>query len=377
MTSRLYPTTCFLYRQVLSRLRTLGLHRQLPALTLALMGLYLSGLLLLDRRQNGTRLADWLPGRAHDAFNRLLRTHSLSTRLLMRAVVRWAKRLGEGYLVIDDVIIEKPFSRCCTWVGRTYAHSQKRMVSGIHVVVLLYCVNHWRIPVGFRLWRPKKQCTHIYRTRTQLAWTLLLEVVQQGLPIRYVVFDNGYTAGWLTKRISHLGLTWVGVLEAKTTVYYQQRRWQTAQLAAASRLKWRQPLAVRARSLVAYLPKYGTLRLVVVRTRHGNFEVLATNELSADLTTIVRRKRSRWSVETLFRDAKQFAGLAACQCRVEQAMVRHVAFSLLAFLVLQQQRRCPEETLGAVKERLQKQVFTGNWPAPSPLKAQVSLAHLF
>ena len=41
---------------------------------------------------------------------------------------------------------------------------------------------------------------------------------------------------------------------------------------------------------------YGTLRLVVTRNRHGNYEVLATNDLSSDLTTIVQRKRHRWSV---------------------------------------------------------------------------------
>ncbi len=35
------------------------------------MALYIAGLLLLDRWQNGTR-ADWLPARAHDAINRLL-----------------------------------------------------------------------------------------------------------------------------------------------------------------------------------------------------------------------------------------------------------------------------------------------------------------
>ena len=42
---------------------------------------------------------------------------------------------------------------------------------------------------------------------------------------------------------------------------------------------------------------YGTLRLVVTRNRHGDLELLATNDLGGDLTTIVRRKGSRWSAD--------------------------------------------------------------------------------
>lgn len=110
----------------------------------------------------------------------------------------------------------------------------------------------------------------------------------------------------------------------------------------------------------------------MTRNRHGNLEVLATNDLDSDLTTLVLRKRSRWAVETLFRDAKQFSGLA----RVEQALVRHMAFVLLAFVVLQRPRRHPKETLGEVKDRLQRELFTGGLPAPTPLRGKVATAQL-
>ena len=86
---------------------------------------------------------------------------------------------------------------------------------------------------------------------------------------------------------------------------------------------------VRAKALRIYAPKYGHLQLVVTRNRHGNFEYLVSNDLHSDLTSMVVRKRSRWSVETVFRDSKQFAELEACQCWVDQAMVRHVALVLL------------------------------------------------
>ena len=51
--------------------------------------------------------------------------------------------------------------------------------------------------------------------------------------------------------------------------------------------------------------KFGFLRLVVTGNRHGNYEYIVGNDLSADLAAIVLHKRSRWSEETILRDAKQ------------------------------------------------------------------------
>ncbi|MBN1220603.1 MAG: hypothetical protein JXM69_16910 [Anaerolineae bacterium] len=89
------------------------------------------------------------------------------------------------------------------------------------------------------------------------------------------------------------------------------------------KLKWRTRLGLRARALTVFAPRYGHLRLVVTRNCHGNYDYLVGNDQRLDLTTMVQRKQSRWSVETVFRDSKQSANLAACQCWVDQAMVRH------------------------------------------------------
>ena len=133
-----------------------------------------------------------------------------------------------------------------------------------------------------------------------------------------------------------------------------------------------------------YAPSYDELRLVVTGNRHGNYEYLATNELGADLTraagsrkrrakarktALVRRKRSRWSVETNFRDSKQYAGMGACQARVDQAMVRHVALVLVAFVVLPMLRANPQESIAAMKERWQLRVMHAGTPPPQPLKS--------
>ena len=144
-----------------------------------------------------------------------------------------------------------------------------------------------------------------------------------------------------------------------TTDNYREQRRSVTSLRERLTLKWCAQLERLARSGVAYLPDYGTSRLVVTGNRHGNVKVLATCDLDRDLTTVDLRRRSRWSSLTPFRDVKQFSGLAACQCRVDQAVVRHVAFVRIGFIILWRLRLHTKETLGEVKRRLKRKAGTG------------------
>lgn len=380
MALRLYRTTRRLYRQVEGALRSA---RVLPAVgsnptTFGLVVLYVSGLLLLDARPTQTRISARLPARGHDALNRLLRTMPLSTRALMAGTLLLARQLGErlglpGYLVVDDVVIEKPFAKRLAWAAWTDSFAAKRKVYGCHVVLLSWTSDpsgRWRIPVAFRVWRPKRSCAPgRYRKKTELVVQMLHEVVAAGCPAAYLVGDTSYTGGLVSKAAGRLGLIWQGTLSPRTTVVYRGRRQAVRDLAGRLKLKWRPARGVRAIALTVYAPSAGLVRLVVLKNEHGNFEYLVTNALTADLTTIVRRKRSRWRIETIFRDTKQLAGLAACPAWVDQAMVRHVALVLLTFAVLQLLRRDPQETVGAVKARWQDEVLRDGETPPQPLRA--------
>jgi hypothetical protein len=380
MASRLYRTTRRLYDQVTRALRTLHVPAAAgdnPTL-FGLVALYVTGLVLLDARPSQTRISRVLPAREHDALNRLLRTAPLSTRALMRSllvlVAGLSRVLGtRGYLVVDDVVLEKRFAKRLPWAAWTYSFALKRTVYGCHIVLLSWTsdpTGRWRIPVAFRLWRPKRSCAPgRYQKKTDLVVAMLRELLAAGCPAAYLVGDTAYTGGQVTKTAGRLGLTWVGTLSPRTTVVYRGQRQAVRDLAGHLKLKWRPHLGVRAVALRVYAPALGQVRLVVLKNEHGNFEYLVTNALATDLTTLVQRKRSRWRIETIFRDTKQLAGLAACQCWVDQALVRHVALVFLTFGVLQMLRRDSQETVGAVKARWQGEVLRDGQAPPQPLRA--------
>ena len=166
MTSRLYRSTRRLYTQVELSLKSLGILEVGSPTLGVLVGLYLTGLILLDVRQTQTRVTYLLPGRCHDALNRRLRVMPLSTRSLMRLLIEWGKQQGVGYLCLDDVVVEKAYAKQLRWAGWTYSLAKQRKVYGLHIVVLSWCScdGHWRIPVAYRLWRPKRCSGQEYRT---------------------------------------------------------------------------------------------------------------------------------------------------------------------------------------------------------------------
>jgi hypothetical protein len=287
--ARLYRTTRPLAARVVRALDRLGIGVLGSPTTVALIALYVGGLILLDERQTQTRVALFLPGRCHDALNRLLRVVPLSTRALMGLLIALSKRrYGDGHLCLDDCVVEKAFAKKLPWAGWTYSFAKKRKVYGLHIVVLLWCTSdgRWRMPVAFRLWRPKRSCApRAYRTKLGLAEVMLKEVLGSGPRPEYVVFDTHYTAGWFTRMVGRLGLVWVGTLHPRTIVLWRGKRCSVGELARTLPLKWRKHLGVRAVAVNVYAPKYGTLRLVVTKT------VTATTSTSSRTT---RERTSPW-----------------------------------------------------------------------------------
>jgi hypothetical protein len=180
VTPRLYRTTRPLFLAVNQTLAALGIGAVGSPTAAALIGLDVAGLILLDARPTQTRVSRFLPGRCPDALNRLLRTMPRSTGAVMALPLAWAKRRGKGYLCLDDVVVEKAFAKRLPWAGRTYSFAKKRKVYGLHLVVLLWCSadGRWRLPVAFRLWRPKRGVRPArYRTKLQFAEAMLKDVL--------------------------------------------------------------------------------------------------------------------------------------------------------------------------------------------------------
>ncbi len=88
MVSRLDANTRCLWEQVKAAITALDVGRGRSRRLVEVMALYVTGLILLEKGQTAVRIATVLPGRAHDALNRLLRILSWSPERLILGLIR-------------------------------------------------------------------------------------------------------------------------------------------------------------------------------------------------------------------------------------------------------------------------------------------------
>lgn len=222
MVSRLYPSTRRLWEQIETVFADLRVGRGRPRLVVELMMSYVAGLILLEKGQTAVRITSVLPARAHDAVNRFLRVLPWAPQRLILSLIRWVQRRGEqGYLCLEDVVVEKP--KRLPGAGWTYSPSQKRHVFGFHIVLCFWCNGDLRLPVGFRLWRPKREGMAPDRTKLELAQDLLAGVLRTGLTFESLVFDLWYNARWFTTWLERQQILWVSTLKSNALITYRGR----------------------------------------------------------------------------------------------------------------------------------------------------------
>ena len=144
----------------LSVVRILVLHlvvaeavaRYIPTGTLLALCVYVTGLILgLD--PSAAAIAAAIPVVSHDQLTRMLTDRWWSQWALTRAGVALANRLGDGWLILDDVHIPKPYAKLIAFCAWDFDHATNRNSFGIRLVVLVWSNGVVTIPLGFLVWQ--------------------------------------------------------------------------------------------------------------------------------------------------------------------------------------------------------------------------------
>lgn len=272
--------------------------------------LYVSGLLTVAGRATCTRLARKLTHEvSHDTLTRTIQTvHQQGQTLLLRAARRLAGSLTDGYLIVDDTVIQKAFAACIDCLGWMYSSKERRSVKGLCVVVLMWSNSAITVPLAFRLWRPKK------KKRTTLALELLKWAKRQRLQPRCVLFDSFFSSKKILKWVDAQG--WYFVSQVKKNRKLNGlpiRRWH------------RHP----------YWTEVGTLEggLRVRIAKHGR-KYFVTNEVSLTSQEMRAAYKHRWGIEEAFRLLHDQLGMDDCQAQSALAQRNHIRFCCLAYTVL-------------------------------------------
>ena len=136
---------------------------------------------------------------SHDQVSRMLRSRRLEPKEWWRMVKARVRSLEQedGVMIVDDSILEKPYTDENEIVCWHYDHAKGRTVKGINFITTLYAVDEVSLPVSYRL--VAKTETYIDKegqekrrsptTKNEHYREMLLYAVRNQIPFRYVLND--------------------------------------------------------------------------------------------------------------------------------------------------------------------------------------------
>jgi hypothetical protein len=297
-----------------------------------------------------TNFADHAEAFSHDAINRYLAGDRITPRLVWENVRADVVQTAVGYVVFDDTVVDKNYSRHIELVRRPYSGNAHGVIKGIGVVTCVY-VNpttdqFWII--DYRLYAPetdgKTKLEHVHEMLTNL-------VYQKHLAFQAVLMDTWYATKPLMLAI-----------EALHKVYYcplkDNRHVDDSGGATPYRrvdsLTWTTVEETHGKGIkIKDFPKTHTVNLfrVVLSTQRTDYVV--TNDLAQDEVQAVQEVcRWRWKIEQFHRETKQLTGLESCQCRKARIVRNHIGCAILVWVHLKRVAQATQRTIYQVKHGL-------------------------
>ena len=311
--------------------------------------LYCQYLLSSQINYTCTNLADHFTDLSHDDVARFLKEEKLTPRMLWEKVNPLFISRPEGYIIFDDVVLEKIHSAKIQGVRRQYSGNQHGIIKGIGVVNCVYfdpVANQFWV-IDFRVFDPDRDG----KTKLDHVREMLLIAIHRGLLFGYVLMDSWYATSEMMRLLISKHKVFYCPLKSNRKVDDSDAQrpyravskldWSTTELVAGKLIKLHKfPLDIKVK-----------LFRVVVSTDRTDW--LITNDLSQDSTVAAQQESSnRWKIEQLHREEKQLTGIAKCQCRLNRSQRNHIAAASLVWLRLRQVAYSCQTTVYQIKQGL-------------------------
>ena len=310
----------------------------LSSKALLCIAVYVSGLTAIERKHTQSKIASTIGHVTHDALNRLaLELEGLYEHMAVSIVAFITGIYNDGYIILDDTMVPKPFSRLVAGTYMDYDHTQKCYVRCHRIVVVIWTNGVIYIPVAFAFWH-HRDFVRKYRTKNHIARILIYYLVRHHIPFSYLVFDNWYASKQNLRFFESLGIKFVTRLRENTWLIQDNEKKKVSMLAKYE-CHYYGKLDAYVKQFEVKYPSFGTGHLAVVKKdKHdelGRTKYLFTNDLTLTNTELVLRYRSRWHIEIFFRTCKQHFGLCACQAQMMPQVILHVRMVFLAYFLTQ------------------------------------------
>jgi SRSO17 transposase len=293
-----------------------------------------------------SNLAEHLDGVSHDAVSDFLQRGRVTANRLWELVEPLLNNSEAAYLIVDDSVHNKQYSKQIGLVQRQYSGAEHDIVRGIGVVNLVHSDGADFYPIDYRIYAPSVN----KMTKNDLfAEMLMLAKSRKGIKAQTVLFDSWYTSVTNLKLVAFLQMVFIAPIKDNRLVslsreqgysHVQDIDWTSQQL--------RDGVSVKLKELPF------RVRLFKVVATNGDIDWIITNAPEPQLTAQNIRDENalRWHIEQFHRELKQLTGSEKCQCRKARSQRNHLGYCYLAWLALKVQASELGTTLYQVRHRI-------------------------
>lgn len=289
--------------------------------------LYTNFLIANHNRYSGVELAKSIKDKdiCHDAVSRWLIKADFTPSDLWRQV-KPLVNLKAGYLIGDDTLLNKQYSRKNELAKLQYSGDEHKLTSGICLVNLLWTNGCEYVPVDYRLYKKENDD----KTKNDHFQDMLKKAHKRCFSPLYVLIDSWYASVSNLKLISKK-CGWHFICNLKSNRQVSLGRGIYLALADLS-------LADKQVRKV-WLKGYGYVLVCKLVDTNGDISYLATDDLTlTDYNAFVGHSQNRWKVEEFHRGLKQTTGIEKCYSVKAASQQTHIFASFTAFVRLEANR---------------------------------------
>ncbi len=281
----------------------------------------------------GMYFADTVDDLDHNSVYRFLKSNKLSPAQLREKADDIVITSSDGYVIFDDTVIDKNFSRDIALVRKQYSGNAHRIIRGIGVVTCIYYnpTTDFSYVLDYRIWAPDEDG----KTKLDHVTEMFNELLRKETAFQNVLMDTWYATTKLMKHIDQSNKTYYCPLKSNRMVDdsggatpYQRVNglmWNDQELLSGKIVK------------VRGFPKDQKHKLFRVVVSTDRTDMVITNDLSQSSTDDVRKVHAiRWRIEEFHRELKGVTGIQNCQARLGRSQRNHICVAFQAWLVLKQ-----------------------------------------
>jgi DDE superfamily endonuclease len=284
---------------------------------------------------------------SHDKITRFLSSEDFTSTDLWKMVKTTVREIesGEGVLIIDDTIEEKPSTDENEIVSWHYDHSRGSSVKGINIISTLYYNKGIRVPVAFELVRKTKAIFDkktgkekrvSEKTKNEQYRQMLKTCIKNNIKFKYVLNDVWYASSenMMFVKEAH-EKDFIMPIKTNRKIALSKRDKLNGKYVTVSELELKEGVTYKIYLEGVEFPLLLIKQIFKNDDSSQGVLYLVSSDLTLTYDNIVTIYQRRWKVEEYHKSLKQHVCLCKSPTKRVRTQSNHIFAAIYAFVKLE------------------------------------------